>query len=73
VVSIFFAKVASALSRLPRDNAAKPGGPRLSLVRIVALPHTLVAATRLDAGTAKHTTGTFVARAWAVRVDAQSA
>jgi hypothetical protein len=33
------------------------GGPRVSLVRIVALPHILMAATRLEVGTAKHTRG----------------
>ena len=51
------------------------GGPRVSLVRIVALPHTFVAATCLDAGTAKHTTGTsnVCSACLAIGVDAQSA
>jgi hypothetical protein len=51
------------------------GGPRVSLMRIVALPHTLVAATRLDAGTAKHTTGNsnVCSACLAIAVDAQSA
>jgi hypothetical protein len=50
------------------------GSPRVSPVRIVALPHTLVAATGLDGGTAKHTTGAsnVCSACLAIGADAQS-